>query len=257
MNGSPLFSSLPLDLIVIPDNYILTFHRKNLCDVIRITNVMLPVVVKKQGERYVLVDGYDRLRCAKELGWREVPAMVLEDERTDVLRLALNYVRGKVCGIDVLMYVWQLSQQYDVSILAKILGREYETVRKYRSAAEHLLAIGLSKQDFEELHQQCVPIRRLIRCTPEARDRDSLRACLAYKPSGKRITPETVRKAVQLEKNPELQEAVDLIELVGKDKVERLLQLWDLARKTLCTRLEDYRKKILPEDFSLLKELCQ
>jgi len=115
--------------------------------------------LKKQGERYVLVDGYDRLRCAKELGWKEVPAMVLEDERTDVLRLALNYVRGKVCGIDVLMYVWQLSQQYDVSILAKILGREYETVRKYRNAAEHLLAIGLSRQDFEELHQQCVPIR--------------------------------------------------------------------------------------------------
>jgi len=254
---SPLFSSLPVDLIVIPDNYILTLHKRNLCDAIRITGVMMPVVVRRQSERYVLVDGYDRLRCARELGWREVPAMVLEDERMDVLRLALNYVRGKVCGIDVLMYVWQLSQQYDVSILAKILGREYETVRKYRSMAEHLLAIGLSKQDFEELHQQCVPIRRLIRCIPEAKDRNTLYACLAYKPSGKRITPEIVRKAVQLEKNPMLQETIDLIELVGKDKVEKLLQIWDLAKKTLCTRLEEYRKRILPEDYNLLKELCQ
>jgi hypothetical protein len=248
---------IPLDLIIIPENYILTLHRKNTCDAIRVTGLMMPLVVRQEEGRYVLVDGYERLQCAKEFGWREVPAIVVEDPRIDVLRLALNYVRGRVCGIDVLMYVWQLSQQYDASVLAKILGREYDTIRKYRSAAEAIIALGLSKDEYQELHQNCVPLRRLINCAFDARDKKQFFECLTYKPSGKKVSPELVRKAAELEKDPEMKTAVDIIDAVGKDKVMRLFEIWDLAKKTLCTRLEQYRRKILPEDYRLLEMLCR
>jgi hypothetical protein len=218
---------------------------------------MMPLVVRRENEKYILIDGYERLMCAKEFGWREVPAIIIEDPRIDVLRLALNYVRGRVCGIDVLMYVWQLSQQYDASVLSKILGREYDTIRKYRAAAESIIALGLSRDEYQELHQNCVPLRKLINCAFDARDKRQFFECLTYRPSGKKVSPEAVKKAVELERDPEMREAVDIVDAVGKDKVMRLLEVWDIAKKTLCTRLERYKRKILPEDFRLLEMLCQ
>ena len=249
--------NVPLDSIVISDNYILTLHRRNTCEAIRVTGLMMPVVVRRDGERYVLIDGYERIMCAKEFGWREVPAIVTDDSRVDVLRLALNYVRGKVCGINILMYTWQLSQQYDASILAKILGREYDTIRKYRSAAEALIALRLSKEEYQELHQNCISIRKLISCAFEAKDKKQFFECLTYRPSGKKISPELVKKAAELEKDPELKNTVDMVDMLGKDKIMKLVEIWDLARKTICTRLDRYKKKLLAEDYRLLEMLCQ
>jgi hypothetical protein len=218
---------------------------------------MMPVVVRWDGQKYVLIDGYERIQCAKEFGWQEVPAIVTEDPRVDVLRLALNYVRGRVCGIDVLLYVWQLSQQYDASILSKILGREYDTVRKYRAAAEAVMTLGLSKEEYQELHQNCVSLRKLISCAFDSKDKRQFFECLTYKPSGRRVSPELVRKAAELEKDPDMRTAVDVVDVLGKDKVMRLAEIWDLARKTICTRLHQYKRKLLPEDYRLLEMLCQ
>jgi len=249
--------TIPLDSIVVPENYILTRHRKNTCDAIRVTSLMMPVVVRRDSGKYVLIDGYERLMCAKEFGWREVPAIVTEDPRIDVLRLALNYVRGKVCGIDVLLYTWQLSQQYDASVLAKILGREYDTVRKYRNAAEALMALGLSKEEFQELHNSCTPLRKIISCAFDSKDKKQFFQCLTYKPSGKKVSPELVRKAAELEKDPEMKMAVDVVDMLGKDRIMKLAEIWDIAKKTICTRLDKYKKKLLPEDYRLLEMLCQ
>jgi hypothetical protein len=246
-----------LDSIVIPDSYILTLHRKNTCDSIRVTGLMMPVVVKKENGKYVLIDGYERLQCAKEFGWQEVPAIITEDPRVDVLRLALNYVRGRVCGIDVLMYVWQLSQQYDANVLAKILGREYDTIRKYRHAAEALITLRLSKEEYQELHQNCVSIRKLISCAFEAKDKKHFFECLTYRPSGRKVSPELIRKAAELEKDPEMKIAVDMVDVLGKDKIMKLAEIWDLAKKTICTRLDKYKKKLVAEDYRLLEMLCQ
>ena len=249
--------SVPLDSIVVPDSYILTLHRKNTCEAIRVTGLMMPVVVRKEDGRYILIDGYERIMCAKEFGWREVPAIVTDDSRVDVLRLALNYVRGRVCGVDVLMYVWQLSQQYDASILAKILGREYDTIRKYRNAAEALIALGLSKEEYQELHQNCISLRKMVSCAFEAKDKKRFFECLTYRPSGKRVAPELIKKAAELEKDPEMKTAVDMVDVLGKDRIMRLAEVWDLAKKTICTRLDRYKKKLLAEDYRLLEMLCQ
>jgi hypothetical protein len=249
--------TVPLDSISIPDGYILTLHKKNTCDAIRVTGLMMPVVVRQDGQKYVLVDGYERVMCAKEFGWREVPAIVTEDPRVDVLRLALNYVRGRVCGIDVLLYVWQLSQQYDASVLAKILGREYDTVRKYRTAAEAVMALSLSKEEYQELHQNCTSLRKIITCAFDSKDKKQFFECLSYRPSGKRVSPELIRKAAELEKDPDMKVAVDVVDMLGKDRIIKLAELWDLARKTICTRLDRYKKKLLPEDYRLLEMLCQ
>jgi hypothetical protein len=249
--------TIPLDSIVVPENYILTLHRKNTCEAIRVTGLMMPIVVKKEDGKFILVDGYERLMCAREFGWQEVSAIVTDDPRVDVLRLALNYVRGRVCGIDVLLYVWQLSQQYDASVLARILGREYDTVRKYRNAAEAIMALKLSKEEFQELHSNCISLRKIIPCAFDSKDKKHFFECLTYKPSGKRVSPELVRKAAELEKDPEMKIAVDVVDMLGKDRIMKLAEIWDLAKKTICTRLDRYKKKLLAEDYRLLEMLCQ
>jgi hypothetical protein len=102
-----------------------------------------------------------------------------------------------------------------------------------------------------------VPIRKLINCAFEAKDKKQFFECLTYKPSGKRISPELVKKAAELEKDPELKNAVDMVGMLGKDKIMKLVEVWDLAKKTICTRLDRYKKKLLPEDYRLLEMLCQ
>jgi ParB family chromosome partitioning protein len=248
--------NIPLDRIVVPDNYILTLHRRNTCEAIRVSGIMMPVVVRKEGDRYVLIDGYERIQCAKEFAWKEVPAIITDDPRTDVLRLALNYVRGRVCGVDVLLYTWQMAQQYDVSVLAKILGREYDTIRRYKAAAEHFLTLGFSKDEIQELHRQCISLRRILKCIDEP-DKKSFLNCLTYKPLNKKISPELVKVAAEMEKNPEVRAAVDVVEALGKDKIMSCIEIWDLAKKTICTRLDQYKHKLLPEDLRLLESLCQ
>jgi len=153
--------------------------------------------------------------------------------------------------------VWQLSQQYDASVLSKILGREYDTVRKYRNAAEAIMALKLSKEEYQELHQNCVSLRKIITCTFDSKDKKQFFECLTYKPSLKKISPELVKKAIELEKDPEMKTAVDVVDMLGKDRIMMLAEIWDLAKKTLCTRLEKYKRKLLPEDYRLLEMLCQ
>jgi len=250
---NPLFSNVPLDLIKIPDSYIPTFHRKNTCEAIRVSGIMMPVVVKKDGERYVLIDGLERLNCAKEFGWQEVPALIVDDERVDVLRLALNYVRGKVCGVDVLMYVFQLSQQYDNDILSKVLGRGYETVRKYKRIAEHMVALGLSKDEYQKLHNQCTPLRRLISCLSNSMDKDDFWKCLGEKPPRlKKVTPEAVKHAVELQKDPRKLTALEYIDTIGLDRFEKLMQAVDLFKKNVCPNIE----KVPEEMRGYLKAIC-
>jgi len=53
-----------------------------------------PLIVNKDG---TLIGGHQRLRAAKELGWTEIPAVVLDlDKRKEkALNLALNKLRGE------------------------------------------------------------------------------------------------------------------------------------------------------------------
>jgi hypothetical protein len=71
------------------------------------------------------------------------------------------------------------------------------------------------------------------------------------------VSPELVKKAAELEKDPEMRVAVDVVDMLGKDRVMKLAEIWDLAKKTICTRLDRYKKKLLPEDYKLLEMLCQ
>jgi hypothetical protein len=253
-----LFDYIDIAQIIIPEDYLYVRHRRNTCDAVRLTGIMVPIVVKKDGERYILLDGLERLQCAKELGWRRIPAIVTEDSRIDIIRMALNYVRGRICGIDVLMYTWQLLQTYTPEVAKTVLGKSWETLNKYKNVAEHVINLGLSKEDMNQLREACISTRKLITCAYNSHDADEFMICALGKPKSrlKKVTAEAVKKAIQLEKNPELREAVDLVEMLGTENVVKVTEMIDVIKKTLCSRVERYRKCMLIEDYKLLKKLC-
>ena len=251
-------NEIDVKLIDVPENYMYVKHKRNTCESIRLTNIMLPLVVKPKGGRYELIDGAERLMCAKELGMRAVPAIVVEDDRQDVLRLALNYVRGRVCGIDLLISVWQMFQAYDSTIVKVILGKSWDTLNKYRNAAEHIIQLQLAKGDIEQLREECISVRRLISCVYSSYEPEDFMNCALgkSKPKLKKVTAEAVQKAVALEKDQELREAVDIAEAVGPENVKKIAEVIDIIRKTLCSRLDSYVKCMLIDDYKLLKMLC-
>jgi ParB-like chromosome segregation protein Spo0J len=248
-----------IDWIAVPDGYIPVRHRRNTCDAIRVTNVMLPVVIRREGNSYVLVDGIERLKCARELGWQRVPALVIEDERADVLRVALNWVRGRLCGVDLIFAAWQLMQSYPIDVVRAVIGRSWETLRHYRQVAEHLMALGLSRRDFEALREACVPARRLVACAHQSREARELVQCALSVPRShlKRVGPELAAAAVELARDSEMRELVEYIKLVGKERAVKLLELLDIIKKTFCARLEEYRQHLYAEDYRLLLKLCR
>jgi len=252
------FNFIDVFKIVVPENHLYVRHKKNTCEAIRITGIMVPLIVKKDEDRFILIDGYERLLCAKELGWRQVPAIVTDDQRIDVLRLALNYVRGRVCGIDVLLSTWQLLQIYPSEIVKTVIGKSWETLNKYKNVAEHIISLGLSKDDISQLREACVSVRKLITCAYNSHDAKQFVECTLskIKPRLKRVTAEMVKKAVQLERDPELREAVELVEELGADYVGKIIELVDVMRKTFCSRIEKYKRYMLIEDYKLLKKLC-
>jgi hypothetical protein len=251
-------NEIDVKLIDVPENYMYVKHKRNTCEAIRISGIMMPLVVRPKNGRYELIDGAERLMCAKELGMKAVPAIVVDDDRQDVLRLALNYVRGRVCGIDLLISVWQMLQAYDSSIVKAVLGKSWDTLNKYRNAAEHIIQLRLSRGDIEQLREECISVRKLISCAYSSYEPEDFMNCALSKskPRLKKVTAEAVQKAVALEKDQELKEAVDIAEAIGPENVKKIAEVVDVMRKTLCSRLYDYAKCMLIDDYKLLKMLC-
>ena len=79
-----------------------------------------PILVRKDGDNYVVIDGLTRLKAVKELGWKEVACIVQEiDEKqaahlsyaknTDTLRKNLN-------PIEVALHIKAMLEQYGYSM---------------------------------------------------------------------------------------------------------------------------------------------
>jgi hypothetical protein len=59
---------------------------------------LIPIVVNKKGNKFIIIDGEHRWRAAKNLGMDEVPCVLVEDmspEKMKALTIILNSLRGE------------------------------------------------------------------------------------------------------------------------------------------------------------------
>lgn len=82
-----------------------------------------PVTVRLVDDRYVIIDGEHRVRAAKELGLRLVPAIVVEvdDDTAQQLTLVLNELHGRPDPVRLQRMLSGLSERHSVESLLEAL----------------------------------------------------------------------------------------------------------------------------------------
>ncbi|MEM4819346.1 MAG: ParB N-terminal domain-containing protein, partial [Nanopusillaceae archaeon] len=173
------FSKVSIDSLIIRDVLLPVKHDPKLCQSIELTNIVMPIVVKKVGDKYEVIDGVHRVKCLRQMGVKEVDVIVVDsDVDTQIYRFLMNQIRGKVCSHTRAIVVSQLETS-----LIKTLKIKSSTVRKYKKVAEMLLSLpGLNIKTLDEI---CPPFGLLYRCLNESRNFDDLVECLRY---GKRLS---------------------------------------------------------------------
>ena len=82
-----------------------------------------PIIVRKRGEGYEIVDGEHRWRICRDLGWPEVPCIIqdYDDSEAKIKTLQLNYMRGSVIPVKLAALIHDLSKEIKLEDLAKRL----------------------------------------------------------------------------------------------------------------------------------------
>jgi ParB family transcriptional regulator, chromosome partitioning protein len=104
--------------------------------------ILVPVVVYKQGQRYVLTDGERRWRCAKELGLETVPAVITvapDAEENLIQMFNIHMVRESWKDMPTAKALGQVVQDSGVAdnnTLSDMTGLSVERIRRLRHALE-------------------------------------------------------------------------------------------------------------------------
>jgi len=105
---------------------------KELKNSIKAKGVIQPVIVRKSKAGHELIAGERRFRAVKELGFREIPAIVKEVSDADSLELSLieNIQREELNPIEEARAYTDLSEKFSFSQdeIAKAVGRDPSTV---------------------------------------------------------------------------------------------------------------------------------
>lgn len=100
---------------------------KELVDNVRLMGVLVPVILKQDGDFYFVVAGHRRTAAAKIAGITEYPANVFSEDQDIGLNAAFaeNMFREDLTAIEEAAAVFDALEQgqYDVDGLAKVLGK--------------------------------------------------------------------------------------------------------------------------------------
>jgi len=85
-----------------------------------------PIIVRKRGDGYEVVDGEHRWRICRDLGWQEIPCIIQDfsDTEAKIKTLQLNYMRGSVVPVKLAFLIHDLSKEISLEDLAKRLPYE-------------------------------------------------------------------------------------------------------------------------------------
>jgi ParB family chromosome partitioning protein len=107
-------------------------HIEELAESIRSKGVLLPLIVRREGEGYVLVAGERRWRAAQKAGLRELPAMVREVSEKEAFEIALieNIQREDLNPVEEAEAFKRLIEEHGLTQeeLAARVGKDRSTV---------------------------------------------------------------------------------------------------------------------------------
>jgi len=86
-----------------------------------------PIIVRSKGDDgYEIVDGYHRWQICRDLGWPEIPCIVMDydDREAKIKTLQLNYMRGSPLPLKLALLIHDLNKEIKLEDLAKRLPYE-------------------------------------------------------------------------------------------------------------------------------------
>jgi ParB/RepB/Spo0J family partition protein len=100
---------------------------------IRDMGFLQPILVRRVGEKFEVVDGHHRRKAALDLGYKEIPCVVEDytQEETHILRLGMNRLRGEL----------------DLSTTAAV----FASLRDAGCEAEQMALTGFSTGEIDDL----------------------------------------------------------------------------------------------------------
>jgi len=130
---------VPIDQILIPEERVTSVLDDEILNELRESikqhGILQPLQLAKVGDKLVLIDGLHRLMVAKELGIREVPAIVTEMDERELLitNLIVNRQRGKSNPADEARVLKKLVDEYGMDLYeaAAKLGMSRTTADRY------------------------------------------------------------------------------------------------------------------------------
>ena len=134
-----------------------------LTDSIDLEGVLVPIVVYPKGDKYVLVDGERRFRCARDLGHSKIPAVITtERSEREVLQQMFNIhlIREPWRDIPTAKALQRLAQEIkdaegqepNDSELRDLTGLSIERVRQLR------YVVTLPEQWQEYIREETIPL---------------------------------------------------------------------------------------------------
>lgn len=131
---------------------------------IKSIGLIQPIAVRKDGSMFILVDGACRLRALKQLGIKEVPALIVDHDNAEEAQIAANLHRSdlnvleKARGYERLIKIYPV--RYNAATIAKAFGIAPKTVERLLAIVKRLpanangiLAPHLGEIGLDELEQ--------------------------------------------------------------------------------------------------------
>jgi SAM-dependent methyltransferase len=159
--------------------------------------LLQPIGVRPDG---TLVYGYHRLEACKQLGWTEIPAVVVDgdDLRAELAEISENLIRNELTLLERAEHLARLKAVYEqLHPNARGVGRPAKNGATVAPFSEWAVAqTGLAQrtvQHYVQLAESIAPeVRDAIRRTPIAHDGRELRQLASLEPSQQRAVAELI-----------------------------------------------------------------
>ena len=119
-----------------------------------------PIVVRKKGKKYEIVDGAHRFRAYKVLNLSEISAVIVEmnDENAKLTSLNLNKIKGENDPIKMAELLSELKQTMDNKVIADILQMNEKEI----DAFDILLSLPEEVEEFVQNRENMEVYRLLL-----------------------------------------------------------------------------------------------
>ena len=95
-----------------------------------------PIIVCPTNGGYMLVDGEQRWQTAKELGWRQIPAIILKIDFREAVRLGVSY--NKLRGTINWFKTWEILKLGEETLQGVLSAEELELLKTLGKIPEHV-----------------------------------------------------------------------------------------------------------------------